>query len=190
MFRSGQLMRPVFEAAKAPPARIVYAEGEDERVLRAVQTLVDDDIAEPILIGRRAVIEQRVREMGLRIDCRESVRILDPALDAAVFDPLVAEYQHLVGRRGAPPDAAARRVRNRQTVAAALLLHAGPGRRRDLRRQRRLVAAHAVRDADHPAPRRSVAHLRALLADPAVRRAVHVRHVHERRIPRPRRSPR
>ncbi|HEY0420179.1 MAG TPA: phosphate acyltransferase, partial [Acetobacteraceae bacterium] len=125
VFRSGQLMRPVFEAAKASPARIAYAEGEDERVLRAVQTLVDDNIARPVLIGRRAVIERRVAEMGLRMDLNEAVRVLDPAQDAEVFGPLVGEYQRLVGRRGAPPDAAARRVGNRPTVAAAMLLHAG-----------------------------------------------------------------
>jgi len=125
VFRSGQLMRPVFEAAKAHPARIAYAEGEDERTLRAVQTLVDDGIAAPILIGRREVIARRVAEMGLRMDLDETVRILDPAADTAVFAPLVAEYQRLVGRRGAPPDAAARRLGNRPTVAAAMLLHAG-----------------------------------------------------------------
>jgi malate dehydrogenase (oxaloacetate-decarboxylating)(NADP+) len=125
VFRSGQLMRPVFEAAKTHRARIAYAEGEDERVLRAVQTLVDDEIAEPILIGRRPVIEKLVRDMGLRMDLRESVRILDPGTDRDVFDPLVADYQRLVGRRGVPPDAAARRLGNRTTVAAAMLLHAG-----------------------------------------------------------------
>ena len=124
-FRSGQLMRPVFERAKASPARVVYAEGEDERVLRAVQSLVDDDMARPILIGRRGVIERRVREMGLRMDLRESVTLLDPGQDEAVFGPLVGEYQRLVARRGVPPEAAARRVRTRPTVAAALLLHAG-----------------------------------------------------------------
>ena len=122
VFRSGQLMRPVFEAAKAHPARIVYAEGEDERTLRAVQTLVDDGIAEPILIGRREVIAARVAEMGLRMDLNETVRILDPARDHDIFAPLLGEYQRLVGRRGAPPDAAARRLRTRATVAAAMLV--------------------------------------------------------------------
>ena len=125
VFRSGQLMSPVFERARAEPARIVYAEGEDERVLRAVQTLVDDGIAEPVLIGRRAVIEQRVQDMGLRMDLHETVRILDPELDHEFFAPMVADYQRLVGRRGVPPDAAARRMRNRNTVVAAMLLHAG-----------------------------------------------------------------
>jgi malate dehydrogenase (oxaloacetate-decarboxylating)(NADP+) len=125
VFRSGQLMRPVFEAARKDLKRIVYAEGEDERVLRAVQTLVDDSLAEPILLGRRAVIEQRVRDMGLRMDLHETVRVLDPERDHDVFAPLVASYQRLVGRRGAPPDAAARRVFSVPTVAAAMLLQSG-----------------------------------------------------------------
>ncbi len=125
VFRSGQLMRPVFEAAKASPQRIVYAEGEDERVLRAVQTLVDDGIARPILLGRREHIEAKVREMGLRMDLRDAVTILDPSADHAVFEPLVAAYEHLVGRRGTPPDSAARRILRRPTVAASMLLQTG-----------------------------------------------------------------
>jgi malate dehydrogenase (oxaloacetate-decarboxylating)(NADP+) len=125
VFRSGQLMRPVFEAAKKSIKRILYGEGEDERILRAVQTIVDDNIAEPILLGRRSVIEARVREMGLRLDLHESVRILDPATDHAVFTPLLREYQLLAGRRGVPPEAASRRVPTRSSVAAAMLLHAG-----------------------------------------------------------------
>ena len=125
VFRSGQLMRPVFEAAKASPQRIVYAEGEDTRVLRAVQTLVDDGIARPILLGRREHITARVKEMGLRLDLGGAVQILDPSADSAVFDPLVAQYQHLVGRRGTPADAASRRIVRRPTVAAAMLLQSG-----------------------------------------------------------------
>jgi malate dehydrogenase (oxaloacetate-decarboxylating)(NADP+) len=123
VFRSGQLMRPVFEAARKHKARVVYAEGEDERVLRAVQTAVDDHIAEPVLIGRRDVIARLVRDMGLRMRLGDNVQVLDPAQDRDVFDKLVVPYQLLVCRRGVPPDAAARRVRNRQTVAAAMLLH-------------------------------------------------------------------
>ena len=125
VFRSGQLMRPVVEAAKKSKQRIVYAEGEDERVLRAVQTLVDDGLAEPILIGRQDEIARRVREMGLRLKLGEHVRILDPEVDRDVFDPLVETYQRLVERRGVPPDAAARRMVRRQTVAASMLLQAG-----------------------------------------------------------------
>ena len=125
VFRSGQLMRPVFEAAKQTLKRIVYAEGEDERVLRAVQTIVDDQIAEPILLGKRSVIEARIREMGLRMNLHESVQVLDPEEDHAFFEPLVQPYQMLVGRRGAPPDAAARRIFNRRTVTAAMMLQQG-----------------------------------------------------------------
>ena len=92
------------------PRRVVYAEGEDERTLRAVQTVLDEGLAEPILIGRRAVIAERARAMGLRMDLEESVRILDPAEDTEVFAPLTTLYQNKVGRRGIPPDSAARRV--------------------------------------------------------------------------------
>jgi len=125
VFRSGQLMRPVFEAARKARRRIVYAEGEDPRVLRAVQTLLDDGIAEPILLGRREVIARRTRELGLRFSIDGDARILDPAEERAVFDPLVAQYQLLAGRRGVPPDQAARRIETLPTVAAAMLLHAG-----------------------------------------------------------------
>jgi malate dehydrogenase (oxaloacetate-decarboxylating)(NADP+) len=125
VFRSGQLMQPVFEAARQAPRRIVYGEGEDERVLRAAQTLVDDGIAQPILLGRREAIERKISEMGLRIDLTDGVRVLDPALDNDVFAPLLADYQHLVGRRGIPPEDAAHGLTRRNTVAAAMLLHAG-----------------------------------------------------------------
>jgi malate dehydrogenase (oxaloacetate-decarboxylating)(NADP+) len=125
VFRSGQLMHPVFEAAKQSQQRIVYGEGEDERVLRAAQTLVDDGIARPILIGRRAVIEHKIRELGLRIDLTDGVRVLDPTVDDDVFGPLVSDYQRLAGRRGIPPDDAARGLTRRGTVAAAVMLHAG-----------------------------------------------------------------
>jgi malate dehydrogenase (oxaloacetate-decarboxylating)(NADP+) len=126
VFRSGYLMRPVFEAARRQqPRRVVYAEGEDERTLRAVQTVLDEGIAEPVLLGRRAVIEGRARAMGLRMDFSESVRILDPAQDREVFDPLITLYQSRVDRRGVPPEAAARRVGTRPTVAASLLLESG-----------------------------------------------------------------
>jgi len=124
VFRSGQLMRPVFEAAKkAPSRRIVFAEGEDDRILRAAQMLVDDHIAAPILLGRRDVIARKVREMGLRIDLTDGVNVLDPAQDHDVFGPLIPKYQRLAGRRGAPPELAARRVGTRPSVAAAMMLH-------------------------------------------------------------------
>ncbi len=125
VFRSGQLMAPVFEAVKQTPRRIVYGEGEDERVLRAAQTLVDEGIARPILLGRRAVIVRKVHEMGLRIDLTDGVHVIDPGEDHDVFAPLLADYRRLVGRRGTPPDDAAFGLTRRSSVAAAMLLHAG-----------------------------------------------------------------
>jgi malate dehydrogenase (oxaloacetate-decarboxylating)(NADP+) len=125
VFRSGYLMRPVFEAASRDPRRIVFAEGEDERVLRAAQTLVDDEIAHPILLGRRDVIAAKVKELGLRLHLGDGVRVLDPAEDHDVFGPLIPDYQRLAGRRGTPPEPAARRIATRPSVAAAMLLHAG-----------------------------------------------------------------
>ncbi|HEX4180201.1 MAG TPA: NADP-dependent malic enzyme [Caulobacteraceae bacterium] len=125
VFRSGQLMRPVFELARHTPRRIAYAEGEDERVLRAVQTVIDEGLAQPVLIGRRSVIEEKAEKLGLRLDCAKSIQILDPNTDAEVFDPLLLRLQQLMERRGVPPDAAARRARTRPSVAAALLLLSG-----------------------------------------------------------------
>ena len=125
VFRSGQLMRPVFEAARAAPQRIVYAEGEDERVLRAAQTLMDDRIALPILIGDRDVIRRKAHDMGLRMDLTDGVRVLDPRRDTDVFAPLLPEYQRLAGRRGIPLDIAERSLNTRNAVAAAMLLRAG-----------------------------------------------------------------
>ena len=89
--------------------------------------------------------------MGLRLDLGGRSGVLDPAGDRDVFDPLIPEYQRLAGRRGTPPDPAARRVATRPSVAAAMLLHDGPGRCGDLRRHRRVVAADPVYPADHPA---------------------------------------
>jgi len=125
VFRSGQLMRPVFDLARKSPKRIVFSEGEDERVLRAAQVLVDERVAQPILLGRRAVIERRVQELGLRLDPDRDARLLDPAQDEAVFAPLLRQYQTIVGRRGEPPASAARRLATRGAVGAAMLLHAG-----------------------------------------------------------------
>jgi malate dehydrogenase (oxaloacetate-decarboxylating)(NADP+) len=125
VFRSGNLMRPVQELARRKPARVVFGEGEDERTLRAVQTVLDEGTAEPILIGRRAVIEARVKSLGLRMALGESVQVLHPEEDAERFAPLVELYKQKVGRAGITPAAAERRVASRPTIAATLLLEAG-----------------------------------------------------------------
>ncbi|GAB0113012.1 NADP-dependent malic enzyme [Acidisoma sp. C75] len=124
-YRSGQLMRPVVAAAQHTLHRVVYGAGEDERVLRAVQTVVDDGIARPILIGRREHIAQKAREMGLRLDFQKSVSIIDPATDAELLAPVLAKYKTLAGRRGVRPDAAELRLRSHSTVTAAMLVAEG-----------------------------------------------------------------
>ncbi|AAK24590.1 NADP-dependent malic enzyme [Caulobacter vibrioides] len=123
VYRSGQLMRPVFERARKQPVKVAYAEAEDERVLRAVQTVVDEGLAYPVLVGRREVITGKIEELGLRLAGK--VEIIDPQADKDLFAPLIADYQRLVGRRGVPPIAAERRVTGRRTVAASMLLATG-----------------------------------------------------------------
>jgi malate dehydrogenase (oxaloacetate-decarboxylating)(NADP+) len=125
VYRSGQLMRPVFEQARKRPGRVAYAEGEDERVLRAVQTVVDEKLAMPVLVGRREAIEAKARELGLRLDFDRDVEIFDPAPRNEATAPLVDSYRSLVGRRGVNPAAAERRVASRPTVTAAMLLQTG-----------------------------------------------------------------
>src|SRR3546814_15744948 len=73
VYRSGQVMRPVFERAREEPKRVVFAEGEEERVLRAVQTVLDERLAQPILVGRPAVIERRLERFGLRLKVGRAV---------------------------------------------------------------------------------------------------------------------
>ena len=125
VFRSGNLMRPVQELARRRPARIVFAEGEDERTLRAVQTVLDEGTAEPILVGRTPVIEAKLRALGLRMALGQSVRVMHPDEQPELFAPLIELYQGKVCRRGITPAAAERRVASRPTVAAGLLLEAG-----------------------------------------------------------------
>ena len=125
VYRSGQLMRPVFDVARANPRRVVYAEGEEDRVLRAVQTVVDEGLAQPTLIGRREVILEKTRKLGLRLDFAKQVRLLDPQADREIFGPLSARYQRLVERKGVQPESAARWIGTRHGIAAAMLLETG-----------------------------------------------------------------
>ncbi|HUE65690.1 MAG TPA: NADP-dependent malic enzyme [Rhizomicrobium sp.] len=125
VYRSGQLMRPVFDIARRSPRRVVYAEGEEERTLRAVQTVVDEGLAQPTLIGRRDVILEKTRQLGLRLDFKKDARILDPLGDKEFFAPLIQRYQRMVERRGIQPDSAARWLATRHGIAAAMLLDAG-----------------------------------------------------------------
>jgi malate dehydrogenase (oxaloacetate-decarboxylating)(NADP+) len=125
VFRSGQLLRPVIEVAKKACPRIVYAEGEDERTLRAVQTVLDDGMAQPILVGKAATITAKIAALGLRMKPGVDLRIVDLEQDKELFARLVTDYEKLVGRRGVPPSAANRQLLRRPTVSAGMLLSAG-----------------------------------------------------------------
>jgi malate dehydrogenase (oxaloacetate-decarboxylating)(NADP+) len=125
IFRSGQLLRPVIEVARKSRPRIVYAEGEDERTLRAVQSVVDDGLAQPILVGRGMAIAAKISALGLRLKPGLDVRIVDFEREKPLFATILAAYQKKVGRRGVPPDAAARQLMRRPVVAAGMLLDAG-----------------------------------------------------------------
>ena len=124
VFRSGLAMRPVFERARHDPKRVVYAEGEDERVLRAVEQAVDDALARPILIGRRTVVERRIEQLKLRLKLDEQVELCDPENDPR-FNAYWRLYHGLMERKGISPDFARRIVRSSPTVIGALMVRRG-----------------------------------------------------------------
>ncbi|MFM8746434.1 MAG: NADP-dependent malic enzyme [Aestuariivirga sp.] len=124
VFRSGFVMRRIFAAAKQAPRRVIYADGEDERVLRAAEVAVEERLAKPILIGRPAVIETRLKRYGLSVRPGRDFEIVNPEDDPRYRD-YVASYVEIAGRRGVTPDAARSLVRTSTTVIAALALRRG-----------------------------------------------------------------
>ena len=124
VFRSGFIMKPVFTAAKEAPKRVIYAEGEDERVLRAVQAVVEEQLALPILVGRPSVVETRLKRFGLSIEPGRDFELIDPEDDPRYRD-YVAEYLAVAGRKGITPDTARTLVRTNSTVIAALAVRRG-----------------------------------------------------------------
>jgi malate dehydrogenase (oxaloacetate-decarboxylating)(NADP+) len=124
VFRTGLVMKPLFDRARRDPKRIVYAEGEDERVLRATQTVIDEKLALPILIGRRGVIESRLRKLGLRIKLDEDFELVDPQSDPR-YHEYWESYHRLMERRGVAPDDARTLVRTSTTIIAALMVKRG-----------------------------------------------------------------
>jgi len=124
-YRSGQLMHPVFEQARSTLKRVAYAEGEDERVLRAAQVVIDERLARPVLIARRDMVSARIAKLGLRMKIDEDFEIVDPLADETILPRLMESYAALVDRRGVAPAAARMRVRRRPAIAAAMLLHEG-----------------------------------------------------------------
>ncbi len=124
VFRTGSVMRPVFERAKADPRRVIYAEGEEERVLRAVQVVVDEGLARPILIGRRERVLGGIKKLRLSIREEEHFELIDP-FDNPHYEACWQAYHHLRRRQGVDPSIARIRVNTRPTVLAAILLHLG-----------------------------------------------------------------
>ena len=124
VFRSGFVMKPVIQAAKAFPKRVIYAEGEDERVLRAIQTVVEEGIAKPILVGRPDVIETRIERFGLAVRPGYEFELVDPNDDPRYRD-YVAAYLDAAGRHGITPKAARTLVRTNSTVIAAIAVKRG-----------------------------------------------------------------
>jgi malate dehydrogenase (oxaloacetate-decarboxylating)(NADP+) len=123
VFRSGISLKPVFDRAKQDPRRVVYCEGEEERVLRAVQTVVDEGIAKPILIGRSDVVAKRIQSLGLRLKPGD-FELCNPE-----SDPRFPEYWRmlhgLLERRGVSPELARELTRTRTTIIGSLMLLRG-----------------------------------------------------------------
>ena len=124
VYHSGLLMKPIFHAAKKSPKRIVYAEGEEERVLRAVQVVVDEGLAKPILVGRPAVVERRLAQFGLRIKPGVDIEIINPESDPRYRDYWM-EYFRLTERRGTSQQFAKIEMRRRRTLIGAMMIHMG-----------------------------------------------------------------
>ncbi len=124
VFRSGVIMKPVFAHAKAAPKRVIYAEGENERILRAAQVLTEEGLARPILVGRPAVIEARLQRFGLSIRPGKDFDLVNPDDDPRYRD-YVETYVEAAGRHGVTPDVARTLVRTDATVIAALALRRG-----------------------------------------------------------------
>jgi len=124
VYHSGNSMKPVFEAARLAPKRVIYAEGEEERVLRAVQVAVDEGLAYPMLVGRPEIIARRIDGLGLRLKLGGDCEVVDIASDAR-YPELVAEYYALGRRRGITEPIAKEAVRSRGSLVAAMLLRRG-----------------------------------------------------------------
>ena len=124
VFRSGFIMKPVFAQAKSDKRRVIYADGEDERVLRAAQVALEEGLAVPILIGRPQVVKTRIERFGLAIQPGRDFELVNPENDARYRD-YVQTLLDVSGRRGVTPDAARTIVRTSSTAIAALAVQRG-----------------------------------------------------------------
>ena len=124
VYHSGIIMQPVFEVAKRAPKRLVYAEGEDERVLRAVQVMLDEGLAKPIVIGRPEIVARRIAKLGLRLSPGKDVELINPDDDPRHLE-YSAAYHKLAAREGISPEVAKLDMRRRPTLIAAMLIRMG-----------------------------------------------------------------
>jgi len=124
VYHSGLLMQPIFTAAKKEPKRIVYAEGEDERVLRAVQVVVDEKLAKPILVGRPAVLARRIERFGLRLKPDVDFETINPEYDER-YRHYWLNYYELTQRKGVSQQYAQVEMRRRHTLIGAMMIHRG-----------------------------------------------------------------
>jgi malate dehydrogenase (oxaloacetate-decarboxylating)(NADP+) len=124
VYQSGTVMKPIFQNAKKAPKRIVYAEGEDERVLQAVQVVLDEGLAKPILVGRPAVLQRRIERLGLRIKLGENVENVNPESDPR-YKEYWSEYQNIMARRGVTPQFAKIEMRRRLTLISSMMVRKG-----------------------------------------------------------------
>ncbi|SDQ80970.1 NADP-dependent malic enzyme [Pseudovibrio sp. Tun.PSC04-5.I4] len=124
VFRSGMVMKPIITQAKSDKQRVIYADGEDERVLRAAQVVIEEGLATPILIGRPQVLENRCERFGLRIRPGKDFEFVNPEDDPR-YRSYVDTLVELVGRKGVTPESARTMVRTNSTVIGALALHRG-----------------------------------------------------------------
>jgi len=124
VYQSGSAMQPVFAAAKQSPKSVIYAEGEDERVLRAAQVVVDEGLARPLLLGRPDVMAGRIAEFGLRLKPGEDCAFVNP-LDPAVYGDAADTYHAMRKRDGVSRALARSEMRSRSTLLAATMLRMG-----------------------------------------------------------------
>lgn len=124
VYQTGFVMKPVFEAAKADLKTVIYAEGEDERVLQAVQAVSDEKLCIPILIGRPDVIKSRIERAGLRIKAGEHFEVVNPENDER-FKETWSDYYQIMRRKGVSPEDAKTAVRTSTTLIGAMLVRRG-----------------------------------------------------------------
>ena len=124
VYRTGFAMKPLFDRAKDDAKRVVYAEGEEDRVLRAVQIAVDDGLVKPVLVGRDAVIRKAIGGLGLRLRVGTDVHVVDPQNNEH-FEAYAADYHHIAGRSGVSPEFARTIMRTRATLVAAMMVRQG-----------------------------------------------------------------